>query len=733
MLAGVSLWAWQQTRSELLSNLRVVAQFVSDNAQAVFDELGNDLPYLSQQLRHEPDNLAANYTLLKTYQDFHPSVASMALFAPDGKMLLNTDRPFGSRLPDPRDNPAFRASLEATLKSEGPWIGLTQFGLVLGAWRIPVRYVVRYPDGKPRYIIQAAVLLQHITSAWAHMTLPTDTAIGLIRTDGYHIARLPTANPRRIYSIQMKGSLIQELRKNPGTKIGAYHGKVQTDGSHRLGIYVHLSRFPAVAYASLSSRQILLDWGRRITPFVTLGILSILGFIGLAYLLIVREQRHAAELSVQSRRQVLTGLPNRIGAQEWIEAELNRGSVTLSVLQIDLLNFKDINTALGTEAGDRVLQEIARRLRIHAERLNGFVSHLDADEFLLGLPGSGLINAHAAAQSIRRTINSAYEIEGRTLRLQASIGIACIPDDAHSAAGLLRAVDAALHAAKRGQSGISFYDPQAGRLSDARVSFQHAVERALEHDEFRLYYQPIIDLASGQIVGAEALIRWHDPERGLLPPSEFIPLAETTGWIAPLGEWVFRRACSDVRDWQRIGLDLRISVNLSASQFNSPELIDQLQNELDAAGIAARHIELEITETAVMEDVLHSAEIMRKLSALGLRLAIDDFGTGYSSLAYLRKLPAQTIKIDQSFIREIDTDPEDLEIVKAIVALAHVLGRHTLAEGIETEAQYQLLKTLGVDLGQGYWFSPPLPEPKFLQRALSWQQRAGVDTAIGED
>lgn len=731
MLTGISLWAWQQTRSELLTNLRVVAQFVADNALAIFDELGNDLPYLSRQLSVNGGDLAADYELLQTYQKYHPSVASMALFAPDGKMLLNTKRPFGAPLPDPRAQPSFRASLEKTLKSSRPWIGMTQYGLVLDAWRIPVRYVVRYPDGKPRYIIQAAVKLDQITSAWAHMTLPMNTAVGLIRTDGYHIARLPAANPVRVYSKQMRGSLIQELHRNPNEMIGTYNGRVQTDGSRRLGIYVHLSKFPVVAYASLSSHEIGLYWIRRITPFVSLGFISILGYIALAYLLIRREQQHATELTVQSKRQALTGLPNRIGAQEWIETQLNLPDATLSVLQIDLLNFKDINTALGTDAGDRVLQEIAERLRKHADRLNAFVSHLDADEFLLGLPGSGLINAHASAQAVRRKINDPYEIEGRTLRLQARIGIACIPEDAHSAPGLLRAVDAALHAAKRGQAGISFYDPETGQLSDARVSFQHAVERALEHNEFMLYYQPIVNLESGRLVGAEGLLRWQDPERGLLPPSEFIPLAEATGWIAPLGECVFRRACSDVKSWQLAGLDLYISVNLSASQFNSSELIDQVQNELKNAGITPRQIELEITETAVMEDVVRSTEIMRRLSTLGLRLAIDDFGTGYSSLAYLRKLPAQTIKIDQSFIRDIDSDPEDLEIVKAIVALARVLGLQTLAEGIETEAQYRLLRNLGVDLGQGYWFSRPVPEPDFRQQAAHWETPPGNAVSRG--
>ncbi|MEJ2479803.1 MAG: EAL domain-containing protein [Acidihalobacter sp.] len=720
VIGGFGYWAWLQTEQQIHDRLHIEARLAANSARSVFQGLTDDLPYLALQLSDRGGaSLVDDYGLLKTYQDHHPYVASFVLFSPDGRMLLNTARPCCSvGLPDPRMHPAFLKSLRKTLNVPGVWIGQTQKGLVLHDWRIPVRYVIRDEYGNARMILQASVLLSYLVKQWVRDPLLADTALGLLRMDGLHIARLPAPDPQRLYDTRMTGPLATILKTDPTTRSGAFDGVVGADGQHRIGEYVRLSDFPVVAYASAPWRLVIWQWWNGVSPFLGLGLLSLAGFVGLTRMQVLRERRHASELADRARRNVLTGLPNRFALMEWLNERLAQQPSSLVLLRVDLADFHDINTALGPHAGDQTLLETARRIRAIGQAAGGFVAHGGGDEFDIALPGATLINANGLAHALLSGLGAPLEIDGRILRLQAGIGIGCYPQDAQDSAGLLRVVDSALYSAKlEGKSAIALYDPASGDLSNARVSFQHSVERALDGDEFLLHYQPMVRMRDGKIVSVEALVRWNDPDRGMVPPGEFIPLAESTGRIGAIGDWVFRRACRAAASWLRDSPDLRVSINLSAVQFNSPDLIGKLRRELRASEVPADNIEVEVTETAVMQDVERSLGVLNGLHALGLSLAIDDFGTGYSSLAYLRRLPAQIIKIDQSFVRDLDTDPEDLAIVRAIVALAKALGRRTIAEGIENARQWRLLQGLGVDYGQGYWLSRPLPEAE-LRRLL---------------
>ncbi len=720
VIGGFGYWTWKQTQQQIHDKLHIEARLAANSARSVFQGLSDDLPYLARQLSDQGgESLAADYDLLKTYQDHHPYVASFVLFAPDGKMLLNTARPCCSQgLPDPRRHAAFLKSLRNTLNVPGVWIGQTQPGLVLHEWRIPVRYVLRDEYGNARAILQASVLLSYLTKQWVRDPLLSDTALGLLRMDGLHIARVPAPDPQILYETRMTGPLVAVLKARPQARSGDYEGVVGADGRHRIGEYVSLPDFPIVAYASAPWHLVILHWWSGVSPFLGLGLLSLAGFVGLTRMQVTRERRHAMELADRARRNVLTGLPNRFALMEWLDERLAQKPSSLVLLRADLDDFHDINTALGPHAGDKTLLETARRILAIGQAAGGFVAHGGGDEFDIALPGATLINANGLAHALLSGLGAPLEIDGRILRLQAGIGIGCYPQDARDSAGLLRVVDSALYNAKReGKSGIALYDPASGDLSNARVSFQHAVERALDGNEFLLHYQPIVSMHDGKIVSVEALVRWNDPERGMVAPGEFIPLAESTGRISAIGDWVFRRACRAAAGWLSENGDLRVSINLSAAQFNSPDLIAKLRRELRSSGVPSANIEVEVTETAVMQDVERSLGVLNGLHALGLNLAIDDFGTGYSSLAYLRRLPAQIIKIDQSFVRDLDTDPEDLAIVRAIVALAKALGRKTIAEGIENARQWRLLQGLGVDYGQGYWLSRPLPEAE-LRRLL---------------
>lgn len=716
VLVAFGVWSWFEAYSRVDSELSVEVAMAANGVQAMLAGLGNDLPYLGGQLppRDRPQFRRRAYALLRSYQEHHPSVASMVLFAPDGRMLVNSARPFDAPLPDPRRHPRILASIRAALGTRGLWVGRTQRGLVLGDWRIPVRYAVRTPAGTPRFILQASILLKTLTDRWRFERMSASMAVGLITLNGMHVARLPGPNPARLYSTRMAGPLMQALERHPQRLTGAYRGRVQSDWSRRIGRYARVPGFPMVLYISVPESEVWALWWRGSVPFLVLGLLGLGGYVGLSRVLLRRERAHLHALAAGERHDPLTGLPNLLAAREWLERRLGEGARTLGLLQVHLDDFADVHDALGADGAQQVLQEAARRLFEQVRNPQALVAHLGVEQYLVGVPGADLLRIHRLARRLQETLNEPLFAGGQTLRLHATIGVSCFPDDADNADELLRAVASAVHAAQQGGRGqIALYDPDSSRRSVARVGFQQAVERALAGDEFALHYQPIIDLEERRLVGAEALIRWDDPQRGLLPPGEFIPLAEATGWISALGDWVVRRACRDLKEWEARGLHVRLSLNLSAEELRNPDYPLKLRRTLAVSHVEPGAIELEVTETAVMQDVQRSAAALRSLADIGVRFAIDDFGTGHASLAYLRRLPVQVIKIDRSFVAEVTSSPADRAIVEAVAALARGLGCVTVAEGIETESQYRVLRELGVDRGQGYWIARPQPRTEF--------------------
>ncbi len=716
VLAAFAVWSWRQTFDRIDSELGIEVAMAANGVDATLSALGNDLPYLGGQLpaHAQGDFRARSYALLKAYQRHHSSVASVVLFEPDGRMLINTARPLGAPLPDPRRRPAVLASIRAALGVRGIWIGKTQKGLVLGAWRIPVRYAVRAPDGRARFILQASMLLTTLTRHWRAARMSSGMAIGLLRFDGLHVARLPAPNPERLYTTRMAGPLMQALERHPRRAGGAYRGRVQSDWTRRIGHYERLPGFPMAVYMSVPESDVWGAWWHGSMPFLVLGLLGLAGYVALSRVLMQREHAHLRALAAGERHDPITGLPNLLAAREWLERRLAEGVHTLGLLQVHVDDFADVHDAIGAGGAQRVLQEVARRLFERVPDPQALVAHLGVEQYLVGVPGADLLRVHRLARRLQESLNETLFVGEQALRLNATVGVSCFPDDADSADELLRAVASAAHSAQQaGRGQIALYDPDNSRRSVARVGFQQAIERGLAGGEFVLHYQPIIDLNQRRLAGAEALIRWEDPQRGLLPPGEFIPLAEATGWISALGEWVVRRACRDLKEWEAHGLHLRLSLNLSAEELRNPDYPLRLRRALAVSHVDPASLELEVTETAVMQDVQRSAAALRSLAELGVRFAIDDFGTGHASLAYLRRLPVQVIKIDRAFVAEVTSSPADRAIVKAVAELARGLGCITVAEGIETEAQYRLLREFGVDRGQGFWIARPLPREAF--------------------
>ena len=421
-----------------------------------------------------------------------------------------------------------------------------------------------------------------------------------------------------------------------------------------------------------------------------------------------------ARLAYMAQFDALTGLPNRALLSDrfsQMTVQARRRGTTLGVLFIDLDEFKLVNDTLGHAAGDELLKEVAGRLK-STVRPGDTVARISVDEFAVVLLDlSRPDDAAIVAQKILDRLAAPVFIAAQEIFITASVGVSTFPADGKDAEALLGAADAAMYRAKQaGRNAFQFFTVEINQRTRARAQLGGELRRALERHEFLLAWQPKIDLASGRPRGAEALLRWGHPERGIVTSGEFIPVLEETGLIVPVGEWVLRAACEDLRKWQAQGLnELHVAVNLSARQFRQQDLDARIRDIVGSCGVDPSKIELEITESQLMQDPEHAVRVLRALANAGLRIAIDDFGTGYSSLAYLTRFPLTSLKIDKSFVADVLVDEADATIVRTIIDMAHTLGLTVIAEGVETEQQAALLRALGCEQAQGYLFAKPMP------------------------
>ena len=424
------------------------------------------------------------------------------------------------------------------------------------------------------------------------------------------------------------------------------------------------------------------------------------------------------QLEYLAHHDPLTELPNRllfIARVDHALEQARRDGSYVAVLFIDLDLFKHINDSMGHPVGDALLQRVATRIRQHL-RDEDTVARLGGDEFtvlLEHLPDTG--KAGEIASKLTDCFGQSFEVEESSLHVTASIGISIFPGDGETTDTLLRNADAAMYQAKeKGRNGYQYYTQEMTSMAVNRVLMENRLRQALQQNQFVVYYQPKLSLVDGQVIGSEALIRWRHPEMGLVSPDSFIPLAEDNGLIVPMGAWILEAACRQLRTWQEKGLDPGVmAVNLSGQQLQRGDLVATVRQALASSGIAAASLELEITESFIMDQAEQAIEVLRELRQLGVNLSIDDFGTGYSSLSYLKQLPIDTLKIDRSFVRDIPQDPNDEAITRAIIALAENLQLGVIAEGVETEEQAAFLRREGCQFGQGYLYSPPIPADEF--------------------
>jgi diguanylate cyclase (GGDEF)-like protein len=432
----------------------------------------------------------------------------------------------------------------------------------------------------------------------------------------------------------------------------------------------------------------------------------------------IERKRYQEQLEFQANYDALTGLPNRNLLHDRLKQSVfaQRYERSIGVVFIDIDRFKFVNDSLGHNTGDKLLQRVAERLS-QSVRDGDTVARLGGDEFILILNDqSGEEFIYRAMQRIISRVAEPIVLDGQELLVTCSAGVSLYPQDGRDVETLLKNADAAMYRAKEnGRNNFQFYTAEMNLQVNERLKTEASLRRALERREFELYYQPRIDVKSGRLVGCEALLRWQHPERGLQLPERFIGLAEETGLIIPIGEWVLKKACAQAKAWQKSGSPVAVSVNLSMRQFKQDALVNAVDAALLEAGLAPHLLELELTESLVMQDTDLAIRVLARLREIGVEISVDDFGTGYSSLSYLTRLPISALKIDQSFVQAIQEAREANEgiVAQAIISLGHNLKLKVVGEGVETEPQFRFLERHGCDEVQGYYFGKPLPVPEF--------------------
>ena len=502
------------------------------------------------------------------------------------------------------------------------------------------------------------------------------------------------------------------LGENPGMMSSGRHDpafyKDMWESIHSVGYWhgeIWNRRKDGDIFPELASISRVVDADNRVSHYV--GIFSDIS----------ERKANEAHIHRLAHFDALTGLPNRSLLADRVGQALNRmerSNEPLALVFLDLDRFKNVNDSLGHRIGDELLIQVAERLKALL-RDEDTVSRLGGDEFILVLPGASADGAAHVAEKVLAALSTPYRIEQHELTITPSLGIAMYPLDGTSYEALSMCADAAMYRAKQGgRHTYRFFTREMQERSERTLQLENALRRVLENNQLQLHFQPQMSLETNQIIGAEALLRWHHPEFGMVSPGDFIPIAEDSGLILPIGEWVLRTAVRQMKEWMTSGLaPIVVAVNLSAIQFRRADLPHLVSSVLDEFGLPPEYLELELTEGVAMENPLAAIEMMNILHARGIRMSIDDFGTGYSSLSYLKRFKVYKLKIDQSFVRDISCDPEDEAIVDAIIGMSRSLGLQTIAEGVETAEQLAFLRSKGCNEVQGYFFGKPMPATEF--------------------
>lgn len=432
------------------------------------------------------------------------------------------------------------------------------------------------------------------------------------------------------------------------------------------------------------------------------------------------------EIEYHAFHDMLTKLPNRYYFTRKVTEELKKGAHESAVVMLDLDRFKRINDTLGHASGDKLLQAVAERFS-QTVKDRGFLSKLGGDEYIIFYPNISKYEVLQEADALLESLRRPFFMENQEFVIGASIGISLYPENGKDVETLLKTAEVALSNAKKfGRNHAQFFSNITGQHVFEQSSIENSLYKAIEQDQFELHYQPQLDIRSGSVVGAEVLVRWNHPERGMVPPMQFIPIAEESGLITQLDEIILRKACAQAVRWKQQGYPpLRLSVNISMFNFSKVDIVDRVNTIIKETGMDPTLLTIEVTESAMMNNPDMAKQTLLALHELGIRIALDDFGTGYSSMSYLKQLPFHFLKIDRSFIRDVTEDEKSAALVQTIIELSHSLNLQVVAEGVETEGQYHVLGKIGCNEAQGYWIGKPMPCVQFETEFITQRQHNG--------
>jgi len=752
---------------DLLSRVRSMSQLVDEQILQV--RVGLELVAATSHEIETGDFEALHKKLLEAQRKL-PATNALFFYEPSGQMLLSTLKPFGSPLPV--SSTAHR--LHQVVQSGQPQITSIVKGTITNEYVILIDVpIVR--DGRVIYILSANLLCEQINRLLTGQIFPKGWIAVIYDATGTIAGR--TLDADSLIGKKVAPTVLEWL-DGPQERIGegkTLEGRLSVAAMHRsaqTGYSVTASVPDAILMAPLRTAQIinlliiggslvlgmLMTWrfaqslrqSIRALEVATQAVAAGAADIELTdsgspelnrlsrrfqdMFVALRQSQDASkayqlQLEIAATHDPLTALANRLLIQDRIAQAVlmsHRSMRSTAVLLLDLDHFKNVNDTLTHLVGDALLMEVARRLNSQT-RQSDTVGRLGGDEFVVVMTDIGTDEEAARrASKILAEIDRPFMVSGHALSVTASIGVTLAPRDGQTAAELIKNADIAMYRAKEsGRNGYEFFSSEMNARVQKRLQLEEGLRKAIERQEFELYYQPRCDLNTGRIVGAEALIRWRHPSLGLVSPAAFIPVAEETGLIEPIGEWVLQSACTTVHRWHTLGYNnLMVSVNVAARQFQSGKLHEVVAKHLSATGMTPELLELELTESDVMKNPENTLRMLGQIKALGVGIALDDFGTGYSSLSYLKRFPVDCLKIDQSFIRDITIDDEDAAIAQMVVALGHNLKQVVVAEGVETQGQLAFLKAHRCDQMQGYLFSPPVPAHEFEAILVSGKRLA---------
>ena len=727
---GFSWLSWVAEKRHESLYLASVAELAGKSLDSYLRHYENALAASGPELLDPYGHLRPSSTVapvLDKIKRANPDLSSVNLIAAEGKMLVSTEEP-SSGLPDLSRVESFRIGLDELRTGQHFNIGRPYVGYLAGDWILPLRFPLRDIEGRVSHLLSVALPLRRQQSFWQDLSLPENTAIGLIRDDGFLVSRYPVPlkmNYEEAYGHKRNGALYDYLTAQGFPARGETEGYNSVAKEDYIFAFRRLPNYPLTLFVSTPISNVRSKWlGQIQLSWALLGILlagSYLIYRWTEKRQLAWEQERAekeARIGFLAHHDALTELPNRLLTREHFEmarAQAEQAGTRMALLYLDLDNFKTINDSLGHPIGDAVLKRVSERLQADL-RVTDFLGRLGGDEFLVILPDvRGRDSITRVTDKVMEATADIIRYEDHELATSLSIGISVYPDDGSDFDTLLKKADTAMYQAKAaGRNTYSFFTEQMNTVADEHLRVRQWLRQALEMDYLRVHYQPLLDLESGAVLGAEALVRIDHPEAGMIMPGRFIPIAEDSGLIVAMGRQVLRKACHEAAAWRATGLgELRVAVNLSAVQFRRGDLTGEVLDILAESGLPASNLELELTESILMESTQRVLETVRELKAAGVGFSIDDFGTGYSSLSYLKRFDVDRLKIDQSFIRNVVTDAGDAAIVRAVIQMAGSLNLVPLAEGVEDDETLAFLRRHGCREAQGYLFGRPMPAEAF--------------------